>query len=137
MTLRPLNLVPGEGEGEGADGRGTVEESLRVRLPADLPEETLRAVEAAMSTVARAVMAGRVQVSEAPTGDNVTVTFEVELHRPEAGETRAALEALTRFAPPREEESAQPAAGRAERRAAMVGRIREANAETLRRLADL
>ncbi|WP_030243657.1 hypothetical protein [Streptomyces sp. NRRL S-350] len=112
MTLRPLDLVPGDGD--------AVEESLSVRLPAGLPAETRHALEFALRAAAQAVMAGRVRVTEAPDGaDTAELAFEVRHSE--------VPEALT--------EGAQPS--RAERRAAMVARIRAANAETLERLKDL
>ncbi|MER7582849.1 hypothetical protein [Kitasatospora sp. NPDC097691] len=112
MTLRPLDLVPDDGD--------AVEESLSVRLPAGLPEETRQALEFALRATAQAVMAGRVRVTEAPAGsDTAELAFEVRQSE--------VPEALT--------EQARP--GRAERRAAMVARIRAANAETLERLKDL
>ncbi|MFJ9440583.1 hypothetical protein ACIRRH_01785 [Kitasatospora sp. NPDC101235] len=40
MTMRPLDLVPGDGD--------AVEESLSVRLPAGLPAETRQALEFAL-----------------------------------------------------------------------------------------
>lgn len=154
MALRPLDLVPeGDGnEGNGREEQAAVEESLRVRLPAGLPPETLRAVEAAMQAVARAVMAGQVRTRETPGGDGIVMTFEVGTA--EAARTVEALDAaLARSASPRPagEAPGRPgtdadtgtatdtgtAPSRAERRAAMVGRIRAANAETLDRLADL
>ncbi|MER7769694.1 hypothetical protein [Kitasatospora sp. NPDC096140] len=112
MTLRPLDLVPDDGD--------AVEESLSVRLPAGLPEETRQALEFALRATAQAVMAGRVRVTEAPGGaDTAELAFEVRQSE--------VPEALT--------EQARP--DRAERRAAMVARIRAANAETLERLKDL
>ncbi|MGW2372085.1 MULTISPECIES: hypothetical protein [Kitasatospora] len=111
MTMRPLDLVPGDGE--------AVEESLSVRLPAGLPDETRQALEFALRAAAQAVMAGRVRVTEAATGsDTAELAFEVRQSE--------LPEALTEGAP-----------GKAERRAAMVARIRAANAETLERLKDL
>ncbi|MEU8919684.1 hypothetical protein AB0D10_01950 [Kitasatospora sp. NPDC048545] len=112
MTLRPLDLVPDDGD--------AVEESLSVRLPAGLPEETRQALEFALRATAQAVMAGRVRVTGAPGGsDTAELAFEVRQSE--------VPEALTDRAGP----------GRAERRAAMVARIRAANAETLERLKDL
>ncbi|KJS57274.1 hypothetical protein [Streptomyces rubellomurinus] len=116
MTLRPLDLVPDDGD--------AVEESLSVRLPAGLPAETRQALEFAVRAAAEAVMAGRVRVTEAPTGsDTAELAFEVRQSE--------VPDALTE--PPQQ----PPRPGRAERRAAMVARIREANAETLERLKDL
>ncbi|MEU9041229.1 MULTISPECIES: hypothetical protein [unclassified Kitasatospora] len=112
MTLRPLDLVPDDGD--------AVEESLSVRLPAGLPEETRRALEFALRATAQAVMAGRVRVTEAPGGsDTAELAFEVRQSE--------VPEALTEQARPSKDE----------RRAAMVARIRAANAETLERLRDL
>jgi hypothetical protein len=114
MTMRPLDLVPGDGD--------AVEESLSVRLPVGLPAETRRALEFAVRAAAEAVMAGRVRVTEAPAGsDTAELAFEVRQSE--------VPEALT------EQPSRSP--GKAERRAAMVARIRAANAETLERLKDL
>lgn len=115
MTLRPLNLVPGDDD--------AVEESLPVRLPAGLPAETRQALEFAVRAAAEAVMAGRVRVTEAAEGsDTAELAFEVRQSE--------VPDALT------DQQSSLPP-GRAERRAAMVARIREANAETLERLKDL
>ncbi len=113
MTLRPLDLVPGDAD--------AVEESLAVRLPADLPAETRQALEFALREAAQAVMAGRVRVTGAPGGadDRAQLAFDVpQAELPDALADR-------------------PAPTRAERRAALVDRIREANAETLERLKDL
>ncbi|MEE1787774.1 hypothetical protein PUR71_33430 [Streptomyces sp. SP17BM10] len=110
MSLRPLDLVPGEDD-------DAVEESLSVRLPADLPVETRQALEFALRAAAQAVMAGRVRVTEGEGGgDTAELAFEVRQSDVPEGLTRP---------------------GRAERRAAMVARIRAANAETLDRLKDL
>ncbi|MFJ9695007.1 hypothetical protein [Kitasatospora sp. NPDC101183] len=111
MTLNPLNLVPGDDD--------AVEESLSVRLPAGLPAETRQALEFAVRAAAEAVMAGRVRVTEAPAGSD-TAELAFEVRRSEVPD------ALTEGGP-----------SKAERRAAMVARIREANAETLERLKDL
>ncbi|WP_395296400.1 hypothetical protein ACF9IK_25370 [Kitasatospora hibisci] len=113
MTLHPLDL---------ASGGDAVEESLSVRLPADLPPETRQALEFALRAAAQAVMAGRVRVSEAPGADRAELAFEVR-----QSELPDALAEPVRDERP----------DRAARRAAMVGRIREANAETLERLKDL
>ncbi|WP_188296029.1 hypothetical protein [Streptomyces sp. CBMA156] len=111
MTMRPLDLVPGDD--------AAVEESLSVRLPAGLPAETRQALEFALRAAAQAVLAGRVRVTGSAAGpDTAELAFEVR--RSEVPE------ALTGGAP-----------GRAERRAAMVARIRAGNAETLERLKDL
>ncbi|MGA5816322.1 hypothetical protein ACPC54_00450 [Kitasatospora sp. NPDC094028] len=121
MTLRPLDLVPDDGD--------AVEESLPVRLPAGLPAETRQALEFAVRAAAEAVMAGRVRVTEAPTGsDTAELAFEVR-----QSEVPGAL------TEPQPQSQPQPRSqpSRAERRAAMVARIREANAETLERLKDL
>ncbi|MFE7524879.1 hypothetical protein ACFU7Y_04080 [Kitasatospora sp. NPDC057542] len=113
MTMRPLDLVPGDGD--------AVEESLPVRLPAGLPAETRQALEFAVRAAAEAVMAGRVRVTGAPDGaDTAEVAFEVR--------QSDVPKSLT-------EQTGQQS--RAERRAAMVARIRTANAETLERLKDL
>ncbi|MEV7772424.1 hypothetical protein [Kitasatospora sp. NPDC086791] len=115
MTLRPLDLVPDDGD--------AVEESLSVRLPAGLPEETRQALEFALRATAQAVMAGRVRVTGAPGGsDTAELAFEVRQSE--------LPDALTEQARPDRPD-------RAERRAAMVARIRAANAETLERLKDL
>ncbi|MFD7584326.1 hypothetical protein ACFV84_02670 [Kitasatospora sp. NPDC059811] len=116
MTLRPLDLVPGDDD--------AVEESLSVRLPAGLPAETRQALEFAVRAAAEAVMAGRVRVTEAPAGsDTAELAFEVRQSE--------VPDALT-------EQSQEPGQqSRSERRAAMVARIRAANAETLERLKDL
>ncbi|MBD0692618.1 hypothetical protein [Streptomyces sp. CBMA123] len=112
MTMRPLDLVPGDGD--------AVEESLSVRLPVGLPAETRQALEFAVRAAAEAVMAGRVRVTESAAGsDTAELAFEVRQSE--------VPEALTEQAPQ----------GKAERRAAMVARIRAANAETLERLKDL
>ncbi|MFD5432047.1 hypothetical protein ACFWJ4_07695 [Kitasatospora sp. NPDC127067] len=117
MTLRPLDLVPGDDD--------AVEESLSVRLPAGLPAETRTALEFALRAAAQAVMAGRVRVTGAPDGaDTAELAFEVR-----QSDVPRALTGPT--APEAGRES------RAERRAAMVARIRTANAETLERLKDL
>ncbi|MFE6056126.1 hypothetical protein ACFQ6N_35725 [Kitasatospora sp. NPDC056446] len=113
MTLRPLDLVP-----DGDDD--AVEESLSVRLPAGLPAETRQALEFALRAAARAVMAGQVRVTEEPGGSG-TAELAFDVRRSEVPEALA--------------EGARQ--GRAERRAAMVARIRAANAETLDRLKDL
>ncbi|WP_031075425.1 hypothetical protein [Streptomyces sp. NRRL WC-3742] len=98
MTLRPLNLVPGDDD--------AVEESLPVRLPAGLPAETRQALEFAVRAAAEAVMAGRVRVTEAPAGSDTTeLAFDVRQSE--------LPEALT-----------DPRPTRADRRAAMVVRIR-------------
>ncbi|AUY51995.1 hypothetical protein [Streptomyces sp. CB01881] len=116
MTLRPLDLVPGDDD--------AVEESLPVRLPAGLPAETRQALEFALEAAAQAVLAGRVRVTGAPDEDDrAELAFDVR-----QSELPDALAEPARAA-------AEP--GRAERRAAMVARIREANAETLERLKDL
>ncbi|MFI9326170.1 hypothetical protein ACIGZJ_01340 [Kitasatospora sp. NPDC052868] len=111
MTMRPLDLVPGDDD--------AVEESLPVRLPADLPPQTRQALEFALRAAAQAVLAGRVRVTGATDPDRAELAFDVR--RSEVPEALAE----------------QPAPGRAERRAAMVDRIRAANAETLERLKDL
>ncbi|MER6395008.1 MULTISPECIES: hypothetical protein [unclassified Kitasatospora] len=111
MTMRPLDLVPGDDD--------AVEESLPVRLPADLPPRTRQALEFALRAAAQAVLAGRVRVTGASGPDRAELAFDVrQSELPEALAER-------------------PAAGREERRAAMVARIRAANAETLERLKDL
>ncbi|MFJ9771683.1 hypothetical protein ACIRVF_10585 [Kitasatospora sp. NPDC101157] len=111
MTMRPLDLVPGDDD--------AVEESLPVRLPAGLPAGTRQALEFAVRAAAEAVLAGRVRVTEADAGaDTAELAFEVRQSE--------VPRALTEAAP-----------GKAERRAAMVARIRAANAETLERLKDL
>ncbi|MDH6704386.1 hypothetical protein P3T27_001087 [Kitasatospora sp. MAA19] len=115
MTLRPLDLVPGDDD--------AVEESLSVRLPAGLPAETRQALEFALRATAQAVMAGRVRVTGTAAGsDTAELAFDVRQSE--------VPESLTEPRP-----SAQPT--RAERRAALVDRIRTANAETLDRLKDL
>ncbi|MBP0454743.1 MULTISPECIES: hypothetical protein [unclassified Kitasatospora] len=120
MTLRPLDLVPGDDD--------AVEESLPVRLPAGLPAETRRALEFALEAAAQAVLAGRVRVTGAPDEDDrAELAFDVR-----QSELPDAL-----AEPARHPARAAAGPGRAERRAAMVGRIREANAETLERLKDL
>ncbi|MFF2543374.1 hypothetical protein ACFVUY_12500 [Kitasatospora sp. NPDC058063] len=125
MTLRPLDLVPGDDD--------AVEESLSVRLPAGLPAETRTALEFALRAAAQAVMAGRVRVTGAPDGaDTAELAFEVR-----QSDVPRALTGPT--APETAPEAGREAGreSRAERRAAMVARIRTANAETLERLKDL
>ncbi|MBV6696077.1 hypothetical protein [Kitasatospora aureofaciens] len=112
MSLQPLDLVPGDDD--------AVEESLSVRLPAGMPAETRQALEFALRAAAQAVMAGRVRVIGTAAGDD-TAELAFEVRQSEVPE------ALTE----------QPRPDRAERRAAMVARIRAANAETLERLKDL
>ncbi|MFD0276062.1 hypothetical protein ACFVHB_19435 [Kitasatospora sp. NPDC127111] len=126
MTLRPLDLVPGDDD--------AVEESLPVRLPADLPAGTRQALEFALQAAARAVLAGRVRVTGAPDEDDrAELAFDVrQSELPDALAEQPGPEQ-----PGPEQPDAQPAPSRAERRAAMVGRIRAANAETLERLKDL
>ncbi|MEV7781025.1 hypothetical protein [Kitasatospora sp. NPDC088351] len=116
MTLHPLDLVPGDDD--------AVEESLAVRLPADLPPQTRQALEFALRAAAQAVMAGRIRVTEAPGADRAELVLEVRQSEVPPSLTEPSLT-----------EPARP--GREERRAALVNRIREANAETLERLADL
>ncbi|MGV9270345.1 hypothetical protein ACWDRR_37535 [Kitasatospora sp. NPDC003701] len=111
MTLRPLDLVPGDDD--------AVEESLPVRLPADLPPQTRQALEFALRAAAQAVLAGRVRVTEAAGPDRAELAFDVR-----QSELPEAL-------------AEKPAPSREERRVAMVARIRAANAETLERLKDL
>ncbi|MFB7907615.1 hypothetical protein ACFC1T_14375 [Kitasatospora sp. NPDC056076] len=120
MTMRPLDLVPGDGDAE--------EESLPVRLPAGLPAETRQALEFAVRAAAEAVLAGRVRVTGSATeADTAELAFEVrQSELPEA------------LADPLPPAPADPAPqDRAARRAAMVARIRAGNAETLERLKDL
>ncbi|MFD9689911.1 hypothetical protein ACFXPX_40660 [Kitasatospora sp. NPDC059146] len=120
MTMRPLDLVPGDGDAE--------EESLPVRLPAGLPAETRQALEFAVRAAAEAVLAGRVRVTGSATeADTAELAFEVrQSELPEA------------LADPLPPTPADPAPqDRAARRAAMVARIRAGNAETLERLKDL
>ncbi|MER6301898.1 hypothetical protein ABT247_20390 [Kitasatospora sp. NPDC001539] len=111
MTIRPLNTEPDDGD--------AAVEPLSVSLPAGLPAETRQALEFAVRAAAEAVMAGRMRVTEAPAGsDTAELAFEVP-----RSDVPPAL--------------AEGAPGRAARRAAMVARIRAANAETLERLKDL
>ncbi|MFJ2778549.1 hypothetical protein [Kitasatospora sp. NPDC087315] len=121
MTLHPLDLVPGDDD--------AVEESLAVRLPADLPPQTRQALEFALRAAAQAVMAGRIRVTEAPGADRAELVLEVRQSEVPPSLTEPSL------TEPSLTEPARP--GREERRAALVNRIREANAETLERLADL
>ncbi|WP_406198064.1 hypothetical protein OH807_13500 [Kitasatospora sp. NBC_01560] len=111
MTLRPLDLVPGDDD--------AVEESLPVRLPAGLPPETRQALEFALQAAAEAVMAGRVRVTETAGPDSAELAFDVRQSEVPQGLVE------------------KPRPGRAAVRAAMVERIRAANAETLDRLKDL
>ncbi|MEU6237017.1 hypothetical protein [Kitasatospora sp. NPDC047058] len=113
MTLRPLDLATGDDD--------AVEESLPVRLPADLPAGTRQALEFALKAAAQAVLAGRVRVTGAPDRDDDRAELAFDVRQSELPDALAG----------------QPGPGRAERRAAMVARIREANAETLERLKDL
>ncbi|MER8104691.1 hypothetical protein [Kitasatospora sp. NPDC094016] len=126
MTLRPLDLVPGDDD--------AVEESLSVRLPAGLPAETRQALEFAVRAAAEAVMAGRVRVTEAPAGsDTAELAFEVR-----QSEVPDALTEQSQEPGPQRSDQQEPGRqSRSERRAAMVARIRAANAETLERLKDL
>ncbi|MFJ9605535.1 hypothetical protein ACIRS1_04170 [Kitasatospora sp. NPDC101176] len=136
MTLRPLDPVPGDDDAAA--------EAVSVPVPAGLPAETRQALEFAVRAAAEAVMAGRVRVTEAPAGsDTAELAFDVR--------RSAVPDVLTEHPRPPSRPAAQPSPespdpseppeqagpGRAERRAALVARIRAANAETLERLKDL
>ncbi|MEU4113806.1 hypothetical protein AB0F71_04855 [Kitasatospora sp. NPDC028055] len=122
MTMRPLDLVPGDGDAE--------EESLPLRLPAGLPAETRQALEFAVRAAAEAVLAGRVRVTESAAGpDTAELAFEVRQSE--------VPEALADPAPQDPAPQDLAAQDKAARRAAMVARIRAGNAETLERLKDL